>query len=486
MESIHKNFVYNVLYQLLLIALPLITAPYISRTLGATSVGIYSYTNSVAYYFLLVGMLGLANHGNRSVAAARDDQDKLNIIFSSIFSLQVMIFAFSIIVYVIYIVFFVSNNRIIAFLQLFYVISGLFDISWLFFGLEKFKLTITRNLLIKISAIVLIFVFVHNPDDLWIYTLIMSLGTLLSQIYLWWFVKKYVTFSWPGIYGILKQIKPAMILFIPVLAYSIYKVMDKIMLGNISTYEQVGYYQNAEKIINIPMGIITALGTVMLPRMSSIIANGKEEKTQYYLRLSIKFVTILCSAIGFGLIGISKILAPVYLGIDFQACAPLIMLLSITVFFVAWANVIRTQYLIPHHYDNVYLISTLVGAILNLVINIVLIPLYHSNGAAVGTIIAEFSVMFVQMIAVRKEFPAWKYIVQYVPVLIIGGIMAFLVYKLGNMLGYSITTLIIQILVGGIFFIVCLLAYMCVSKDELYLIGKRVIMDKLNHKDNCA
>lgn len=201
-------------------------------------------------------------------------------------------------------------DRLIVLLQLIYVTSGLFDIGWLFFGLEQFKLTVARNTLIKISTVVLMFVFVHKPSDLWKYTLIMSAGTLFSQAYLWLYVKKYVSFEKCSVKEITSNIKPVLILFIPVLAYSIYKVMDKIMLGNMSSYDQVGFYNNAEKIINIPMGIITALGTVMLPRMSNIVANGDKKRVDDYIRISAKLVTLLSSAIAFGLMGVSSVLAP--------------------------------------------------------------------------------------------------------------------------------------------------------------------------------
>lgn len=219
--------------------------------------------------------------------------------------------------------------------------------------------------MIKIGTVFCIFIFVHRPSDLWIYTLIMSAGTFLSQAYLWLYVNKEVKFVRVSMYDFIRNIKPTLILFVPVIAYSIYKVMDKIMLGNMASYTEVGFYQNAEKIINLPMGIITALGTVMLPRMSNIIATGDQGKTVQYIRLSIKFVTIVCSAIVFGLIGIAPVLAPVYLGEEFAACASIISLLAVTVFFIAWANVIRTQYLIPYRYDNIYVISMIVGAALN-------------------------------------------------------------------------------------------------------------------------
>ena len=162
MKSLQKNFLYNVLYQILLVILPLITAPYISRTLGATAVGVYSYTYSVAYDSLLIAMLGIGNHGNRSIAAVRDDRKKLDKTFSSIlFFTGYNIFNRNMWHMPIYLVLFVKDNRLIVIVQLIYVTSGLFDIGWLFFGLEQFKLTVARNTLIKISTVVLMFVFVH-------------------------------------------------------------------------------------------------------------------------------------------------------------------------------------------------------------------------------------------------------------------------------------------------------------------------------------
>lgn len=478
MSTIKENFIYNVAYQILLVLLPLVTAPYISRTLGATAIGVYSYTNSIAYYFLMIAMLGISNHGNRSVAAVRYDKEKLNRTFSSIYSLQAFTFTIAIIAYSLYIVFGVGQDRLIVALQLFYVISGLLDISWLFFGLEKFKLTVIRNLLIKLTTVLCMFIFVHTPDDLWKYTLIMSIGTLISQLYLWKYVKRYVKFARVNLHDIFANIKPVLILFVPVLAYSIYKVMDKIMVGSMSTYEQVGFYQNAEKIVNIPMGIITALGTVMLPRMSNLISSGNKEKTQQYIRVSFKFVTVLCAAIGFGLMGVSHILAPVYLGNEFRECAPIIFMLSITVFFVAWANIIRTQYLIPNHYDKVYVVSTIIGAALNLIANLILIPKYQANGAAVGTIIAEGSVLIVQMVAVRKELSIVKYLVSYSPILLIGFLMMTIVNFVGGKLGETILTLIIQIGIGGLFFCCLVTVYLFLRNDELWTLGIKTFKKK--------
>jgi len=475
--SIKKNFTYNVVYQVLVVLLPLITAPYISRTLGSTSVGVYSYTYSVAQYFLIFAMLGISNHGNRSIAAVRDDMEKRSRTFWSIYSIQVTTFSVAILLYILYVVFIASDNKTVALLQLLYVSSGLFDISWLFFGLEQFKITVTRNIVIKISTVVCMFIFVHQPSDLWKYTLIMALGTFISQSYLWLYVRKKVKFVRISFSNIKPNIKPILILFVPVIAYSIYKVMDKVMLGNMSDYDQVGYYQSAEKIINIPTGVITALGTVMLPRMSNLIATGNTSKSNQYIRVSFKLVTTIGAAIAFGLIGVTNVLTPVYFGSEFLPTAPLITLLSITVFFMAWANVIRTQYLIPYCMDKVYLLSTITGAVLNLIINALLIPQYQAVGAAIGTIVAEFSVMFVQVVAVRKKLPVGRYFASVIPVMIIGLVMTVVVRIIGNQMSVSILTLVVQIGTGAIVYLSLLALYLYLSKDEMWRYLINIITD---------
>lgn len=468
MESLKKNLIYNIIYQILIIILPLITAPYIARVLGAEKVGIYSYTYSIAYYFSIFSMLGISNHGNRMIASTKKDKNKMSIIFWSIYAIQFVLFIISITAYIMYLLFFVKNNRLVFAIQTIYIISGMFDISWLFFGLEKFKITVTRNIIIKIFTVLAIFLFVKNENDLTKYTLIMVLGTLFSQIYLWRYVKKEVYSIKIDKDVIIQNIKPILILFIPVLSFSIYKVMDKIMLGNMSNYTQVGYYNNAEKIINIPMGIITALGAVMLPRMSSLIAEGENRKSENYIIMSIKLVTILASAISFGLMGISSIFTPIFFGNGFSACTPIIILLSVTVFFISWANVVRTQFLIPNHYDKVYIYSTILGAIINLILNLIFIPKYQAVGAAIGTVAAEFTLMFVQVFSIRKIVNIFEIIFQYSLFIIWGIVMMFVVQGIGRIMGESTKTLIVQILSGSIIYCLGALILLKFKNDELF------------------
>ena len=169
-----KNFIYNIIYQLLIMIIPLITAPYLSRTVGVDGVGTYSYTYSIAYYFMLFTLLGVNNYGNRTIAKVREDKVKLSKTFWEIYSLQVSLGIIMLVCYCIYILLFCNEYRNIAVIQTLFIVSAMLDINWFFFGIEEFKKTITRNTLIKVGNIILILLAVKSKNDLWKYTLIMS------------------------------------------------------------------------------------------------------------------------------------------------------------------------------------------------------------------------------------------------------------------------------------------------------------------------
>ena len=160
MSSIKKNLAYQTFYEILILILPFFTSPYIARVMGAEYLGIFSYTYSIAYYFQLFGMLGIKFYGNRSIAKVRDNKEDLSRVFNEIFLLHVLFSVVSCACYLVY-CFVFSEYRTFALLQGFMVLSSVFDVSWLFFGLEKFKTTVTRSTIIKIISVVLIFMKIN-------------------------------------------------------------------------------------------------------------------------------------------------------------------------------------------------------------------------------------------------------------------------------------------------------------------------------------
>lgn len=450
-NSIKKNFFYNASYQVLTLILPLITTPYISRVMGAEKVGIYSYAYSIAYYFGLFILLGLNNYGNRTIAGVREDKEKLSKTFWSIYAMQLLLGIIIVAIYLLYCAF-IAQNQLMALIQLIYLISVMLDINWFFFGLEQFKLTVTRNTIIKILTVTSILCFVKNVDDLYIYAMIMVTGPLISQLYLWLFLRKYISFSRISWNDIIKHIVPNLTLFIPVIAISLYTTMAKILLGAMTNMTEVGYFESANKLTVIPSMAITSLGTVMLPRISNMVSHGQHQETMKYLQKSLIVSVFLSVSMALGLSAISKEFVPFFYGEGFKKCEVLIPILILSSIFISWANVIRTQYLIPYKKDKIYIVSVFLGAIFNIFINIILIPMFQSVGAALGSLCAEITVCCYQTFKVRKEMKIKLYLKQSVPFLIFGIIMYIAVICIPLIHSYLIT-IVIKVLVGSIIYL---------------------------------
>ena len=477
-NSITKNFIYNMVYQVLIVLFPLVTSPYISRVLGTEGLGTYSYRYSIANYFVIFAMLGISMHGNRTIAVVRADKKALSSEFCNIFTAHMLISLTAFTVYMVYVINFVSKSKIIALIEGIYVLSALFDINWFFFGIERFDLTVTRNIIVKILSVVSIFVFVKTQEDLWKYAFIMSAGIFVSQSFVWLYLHQNIEFIKPSWDKIVKHLKPMLILFVPVVAISLYKLMDKIMLGYMTTMSEVGIYENAEKINSIPSSVITALGTVMLPRMSNFSAQGDKKNSAVYINISMQVVTLMASAISFGIISVGVVFAPVFFGAEFARSGEVVTLLAPTILFIAWADVLRMQFLIPNHKDKVYICSMIGGALVNFIINVLLIPHMGALGAAIGTIGAEGTVLILQAIGSKRALPLFKYIKEAFPYLICGGIMCLIVSALRVHLPTSIICLLVEVLLGGIVYVILVLGYWVLSKCELGMLALKMVKSK--------
>lgn len=464
-SNIKKNFLYNSMYQILALLLPLITTPYISRVLGAEGIGEYAYHFSVAKYFVLFAMLGLNNYGNRTIASVRDDEDKLSKTFSSIYVMQITFAVTVFIAYIGYVL--ISGSGSMAYVLCFYVLSSVMDINWFFFGIEQFKLTVIRNTFIKLISVACIFVFVKTKSDVYVYGLIMALSFFCSQLAVWPFVRKYTHFTKPSIQDVFLHVKPNLLLFVPVIAVSLYKSMDKIMLGMMTNLTEVGYYQNSEKIIDIPESLIMALGTVMLPRMSNLIANNKKEEGTRYIYYSILFAAFLSSSLGFGIAGISREFVPWFFGQGFNPCITIFSILAPSTVFIALANVIRTQYLIPTHKDKIYISSVFIGATINLLLNAILIPYFYAAGAAIGTLAAEGAVCIYQYYKVRNDANFLQPVVRSIPLLFSGFLMFLLLRSFELPFNNLLVCILMKILIGAIVYLL--------SASILYVVRKHVL-----------
>ena len=450
---------------MLLLILPLVTAPYVSRVLGAAGLGSYSYSNSIANYFVLIAMLGVNNYGNRSIAKVRDDKELLGRTFSEIWTLQLITSFVCMCAYLFYCLVLCSDMAP-ALTMIPLVLSAAFDVNWLFFGLEKFKVTVTRNFVIKLATFLLTFIIVRGEHAVLCYCALMALSTLASVLVLWPFVMRELKICVPSVHGVISHLKPNLVLFLPVIAISLYTVLDKIMLGQISGMSETGVFENSLKVAQMPFALIAALGTVMLPHASNLHATGKSDLAIAAIGPSMWFALLLSSAFTFGLIAVTPVFVPVFFGPGFEGCLIAMPLIVLEMPFMAWANVIRTQWLIPTGKDRAYVISVVVGAASNIIVNLCLIPEYGAIGAAVGTLTAEVAVCLVQTWAVRKDFKLGKLIRESIPSLTIGVLMCILVHFCCPLVGSDVTGLFMLIALGMLLFTLFSALWFSLSKNR--------------------
>lgn len=446
-----RNYLYNAGYQIFLLLVPLITTPYIARVLGPHGVGVNSFTNSIIQYFVLFGSIGINLYGNREIAYHRDDKQKMSQIFWEIELLRVVAIVVASVAFLIFMMF-EQKYHVYLLMQSVWIIAAAFDISWFFMGTEDFKTTVLRNTLVKILSVIFIFLLVKSATDIAIYILIISGSQLFGNFTLWPYLRKrLVKVSFRSL-RIWHHFRPALVLFIPQIATQIYLVLNKTMLGSISGVVSSGFFDNSDKMIKMVLAIVTATGTVMLPRVANTFARGDIKKVNSYLYSTFDFVTFSSIPLFLGLAAIAPRFSVWFFSAKFAGIDRLIMMEAPAILMIAWSNAIGTQYLLPTNHNREFTISVTIGAIVNLILNIPLIMLWGAFGAAISTVVSEASVTLYQIYVIRKQISLrilfsdlWKYVTA-------GMIMFIVVYLLNIHLPFNSLTLIIEVLVGIIIY----------------------------------
>lgn len=480
-KDIKKNYLYNLIYTLLNTALPLLTAPYLARVIGANGVGVYAYYHSIAYFFYIFAVLGINNYGTRQISKAQGEGEDLSPIFSSIFYQQLITGLIANVSYWVYCFAFIDDvaNRKYAMLMSFVVFSGIINIDWLFSGFESFKQISRKNIFVKTISVLLIFVVVKDVDDLWKYTLVMSLGTFFGYLSMWTNLKELVHFEKVPFKDVLSHLKHNFVLVIPVLSINVYRTMDKIMLGNMCDMRETGLFENAEKIIYALCGFITAFGTVMMPRISRMLASGQEKETRKYMIMSMQFMMSLMWAMSFGVFSVANDLVIVLFGEEFAESGILLAALAFTLPVIGWANIVRSQHIIPNGKDYIYVITVFSGAVVNLVVNLICIPKWGAIGAVIATLCAEGIIPVIQYFLLRKDLQYGLLLKKSMFAVIIGAVMAISVVVVGKALDLTrVYELIIQVLAGIIVYGVLTLLYIRFFEKNIYKEVKRLVIKR--------
>ena len=365
-------------------------------------------------------------------------------------------------------VFTFARQWTMAVVMLPYILSGALDITWFFGGLEDFKVIVGRSTVVKLLTTVGIFLFVKKSSDTLIYAGVMTGGLLLSQVCLWPFLYQRVEQVKTNWDHVVKHLKPSALLFVPIIAVSFYKMMDKIMLGYMTDMAQVGFYESSERIIQIPMALVLSLGTVMLPHMAHLYAHNRAEQARSTFEKSIYLAMFLSTSMCFGIMAVAKTFVPWFYGPDFMICVTLFQILLPSCMFLAFANVIRTQYLIPNEKDIDYTLSVISGAVVNVLINWLLIPYWGAVGAAIGTLCAEITVCVVQVMACRRALAILRYAFNSLPFILAGIIMYLEVLRINFPALPTFVNLSLQCVWGCVIYI-CTSEILCFFQQKTHI-----------------
>lgn len=480
-SSIKVNYLLNTAYQILVTIVPIIITPYIARVLGADGIGVYSYTYSIISYFLLIAVMGTSTFGQRSIAYCQEDRKQRSIKFFEVLVFRIVTVFVSCIAYVLYLYYAHIDNIDIAALQIIYLVAVIFDITWFFQGLEDFKRVILRNTVVKIFNVFLIFIFVKKASDVAIYTFILAGMTLVGNLSVWVYLPKYLQRVRISELRPFANFKEIFLLFIPTVAVQIYAVVDKTMIGELTVgSSENGYYDQTEKVVRMALAIITSLGTVMIPRIAHVFSEQNYDLIQKYLRKSYKFVWFLGIPLMLGLIGITPVFVPVFYGPGYDKINTLLPIYSCLIIAVSISNVTGCQFLIPTKRQNIYTLAVTCSAIINIFLNILLIPKMLSVGAVIASVCAEFlgAIIMIVYVQAKNQINVRTVLKDSTKNWIAGIIMLVLLLLLSNRLNPTVISLCGLILLGaavyfGILFLI---------RDEFILEYTNIVISKLKSR----
>ncbi len=456
-NSIAKNYIYNLMYQILTILLPLITTPYVSRVLGANAIGIYGYTVSIVTYFILFGSLGASVYGQREIAYHQQNREKASQVFWEIIVLRTIFLAVAILLF--YLIYGRVGEYVLFYrILIIQLVASIFDISWLFQGIEEFDKTVLRNFLVKIICLMAIFIFVKSPSDLWKYFALYAGAEFIGNLSLWLYIPKYLDKINFKTLQFKRHFKPMVELFLPQVAIQIYTVLDKTMIGKLTNnMMEVGYYEQAQKVVRAALLIVSALQVVMNSRIANAYARKDEEEIHSCLMKSFQFLWLIAVPMMFGLLAIATKFVPWYYGENFEGVTDILMVTAPILVVIGLSGITGNQYLVQVGQHKALTLSVTVGAGVNILFNFLFIPKYGGMGAAFASVIAELVVLGIQLKYLRNQINLLDVFKSSVKCFISGIVMFLVVRLIVHYLSVSIVNTLIECMIGGIVYFIMLI-----------------------------
>ena len=387
-----KNYLYNLSYQILIIILPVITIPYVTRIFTSEDLGNYGFYNSIVSYFALFSMLGIEIYGTKQIAAAND----VSSAFWNIYAIQLIASILAISVYLIAIFSIPQMGGVIPLMVGVVLFERMFDISWLFSGKEDFKKITLRNTVVRLVGVICIFTFIKSSDDLYLYIFLIVTINFLGQLVMWIPAKKFIKRPSFNTKIMKKNLHPIVLLFLPQVAISLYVVLDRTLLGLLGSYSDVGMYEQGQKLTSILITVVTSLGVVMLPRVANLLSERREEEVQNMVKFSFILYNLIIFPMIFGLIAVNEVFVKLFLGQNFQDVKYVLYIIVFNLMFIGWTNILGYQVLVVRNKNKEFMLSTTIPAFVSVAVNIAIIPFFGYIGASITSVVVEILVFAIQ------------------------------------------------------------------------------------------
>lgn len=479
-KSLKLNFIMNALLTMSSFIFPLITFPYVSRVLGPTGTGKVNFATSLITYFSMFAQLGIPTYGIRVCAQVRDDHEELTRTAQELLIINLVMTALSYIAFIIalFTVPKLASDKMLYVITSATILLTTIGMEWLYKALEQYTYITVRSIIFKFIGLIAMFMLVHTKSDYVIYGGITVFAASASFILNLLNAHKYIGLKPVGHYNFKKHLKPVAIFFAMSCATTIYTNLDSVMLGFMATNADVGYYGAAVKIKNILVSIVTSLGTVLLPRASYYIETQQITEFKNLSKKALNFVFLIACPMMIYFMLFAKQGIFFLSGDAFAKAVVPMQIIMPTLLLIGITNILGIQILVPLGYEKAVLISEIVGAVIDLIVNALLIPNYQSSGAAIGTLLAEFAVMVVQCIALRNEIKSAFSDIKYIKI-IIAIVLASLASSWVSLLNLHvfITLVISAILFFGVYGVALI-----ITKEKLVIEILTQIFNKLRHK----
>lgn len=453
-NSIKLNMFLNSIRGILGVIFPLITFPYVSRILGAENLGKYNFANSVISYFLLVSALGVYSYAVREGARFRDDKEKLNKFADKLFSLNIWstIVGYLLLVLTIIAVPKMQEYTILLGILSFQIVFKTLSVEWIYTIYEDFLYITLRSIIIQIVSLGLMFIFIHNTTDYYKYAVIVTIASGGSSAFNFIHVRKYIKFKIVTNLNLKVHLKPIMLIFATSLAISIFVSSDTTILGFMCDNITVGVYSVSVKVYTIIKTVLTSVLAVTIPRLAFYL--GVNDKTKYKDTLNDLFSTTISLAVPamIGIFVLSRQVILIVAGSEYMAAESSLSLLCIALIFSMFSWCWGQCVLITLKMEKILFISTLISAVINIVLNLILIPLFQENAAAFTTIVAEFVCMFINWWYGRKYVrvggvlkTAWKVLVGCISIIVVTLLLQCILWP--HFIIYTIVDIILSVIV---------------------------------------